>query len=529
MSQKRFSLLQDAFLLTAATLIVKILSTFYRIPFQNMVGDHGLYVYQQAYPFYALAMTLATYGFPVMISRLVAERSVTGTAKELEWFMNQSLRAMVYVSFLIGIVIFTGGPYFARWMGDASLVMPIQISALCYVFLPWVALSRGYFQGNNNMTPTAISQVVEQVVRVSFILVFTYVLFQRGASIYVIGSAATAGGVLSFVASSVVLALFFRKQKKRPFRIIRVKISMDIIKPFLVGSFAICISSLLYIFFQFVDAFTFVSLLQKEGVPLWKAQQLKGVYDRAQPFIQLGTVVSTAVSLAVVPLVTMLYTQRNMDELKGHAAYALKMSMFTSIAASVGLGCIIQPTNTMLYENAKGSFVLAILGISIIGNSIALTTAALLQGLGALQKPLQYAFIGVGAKILFNVLLIPIFHSVGAALATVCAFFITALLQWRALSRQLQCSLITFSYIQKLLRAAFVMAIALIVYTFLFEQIVRLSRLTASIEALTAVGIGAIFYIYIAMRQGALEANEWTLLPKGDKISRLINKFQKRR
>lgn len=529
MSQNRMTLMKGALLLTFATLIVKVLSAIYRIPLQNIVGDRGLYVYQQAYPFYALAMTLAVYGFPVMISRMVAERSVDEHKEEIFSFMRQTFRVMTYVSFTIGSVIFIFSPFLARLMGDEGLALPIKVSALCYLFLPFVSLGRGYFQGNHNMKPTALSQVIEQSIRVSFILGATYLLFQKGASIYIIGTAAIAGGVLSFAASSIVIGFFLFKQPLFTYRKKTPTLSKGTMQTFLIGSFAICISSLLYIFFQFIDAFTFVSLLQKQGYSLGDAQVLKGIYDRSHPLIQLGTVVSTALSLAVVPFVATLYKEQNIKKLNTHIVHALKMSLFTSIAASVGLICIIEPTNTMLYENEAGSVVLAILSIAIIGNSMALTTAGLLQGLGFIKEPLKYALIGVLVKVGLNILFIPLFHSNGAAFATILAFFVTGFLQWRALFQLVHVEFNFMLYVKKLLMAATVMGIILWIYTNLFETFIEPSRIAASFEALSAVAIGVIVYGYVAFRQQIIEPNEWALLPKGKKIEAYLNKIGKRR
>ena len=139
---------------------------------------------------------------------------------------------------------------------------------------------------------------------------------------------------------------------------------------------------MLLIFIQLADSLNLYSLLVDSGIGSEMAKELKGVYDRGQPLIQLGTVVATSMSLSLVPLITKEKIKRDAIALMGKIQLALKTSILVGVGATMGLWNIIKPTNRMLFENTDGSYVLAVLSTLILFASLIMTVTAILQGLG---------------------------------------------------------------------------------------------------------------------------------------------------
>lgn len=175
-SHNHKKIMQGAIVLSLAGVIVKILSAIYRVPFQNLVGNTGFYVYQQVYPIYGIGMTFALSGFPVFLSHLIAqEKTIT------------KQKAVMQKSFLIlsglGIVcfggLFFGGESIALLMGDKGLTSVVRMVSWMFLLMPFLVVSRGYFQGNFQVMPTAISQIMEQIVRISVILLVAFI-YSRG-------------------------------------------------------------------------------------------------------------------------------------------------------------------------------------------------------------------------------------------------------------------------------------------------------------------------------------------------------------
>src|SRR5690606_27341215 len=202
----------------------------------------------------------------------------------------------------------------------------------------------------------------------------------------------------------------------------------------------ICISALLLILFQLIDSFSVYSLLLTGGVDEVVAKQLKGIYDRGQPLIQLGTIVATSLSLSIVPLIASAKTRNDNSFIHEKVDLSLRLSIVVGIGASVGLACVLKPTNIMLYENNFGTNVLIIIGFSILFTSISQTVTAILQGIGQPTLPALSVVIGLIVKSILNILLVPSFETAGAAVATVIAFGVILFIQLVMLQKNLPTS-----------------------------------------------------------------------------------------
>ncbi len=141
------ALFRGAFILTLAALITKVLSAFYRIPFQNIVGDVGFYIYQQVYPFYGIAVALSTTGFPVVISKLYAEQKETGDEGRKRILLFLSFIYLQLFGFLCFIILYFGADLIARWMNDPHLAILLRVVSIVFLTFPIVSVLRGYFQG----------------------------------------------------------------------------------------------------------------------------------------------------------------------------------------------------------------------------------------------------------------------------------------------------------------------------------------------------------------------------------------------
>ncbi|MBA1394365.1 polysaccharide biosynthesis protein, partial [Lactobacillus sp. XV13L] len=163
--QKSQFLFQQTWILSVSSLITKVLSAFYRVPLQNLVGNRGFFVYQQVYPLYGLCTAVALTGLPMFVSQIIAEN-------KKHPFISQ--RLLVRAAFLLGVVgallLGVNATQLAILMGDRRLAPLILVLAGFYLLAPIEAVYRGIYQGHLQMLPTAISQVMEQVIRVGIII-----------------------------------------------------------------------------------------------------------------------------------------------------------------------------------------------------------------------------------------------------------------------------------------------------------------------------------------------------------------------
>jgi PST family polysaccharide transporter len=526
-------LFRGTLILTIAALLTKVLSAFYRIPFQNIVGDVGFYIYQQVYPFYGMVIVLSTYGFPVVISKLYAEEKLKkeqGNLKQLFYVSALFLFSFGLLSFLL---LYSRSEWLAHNMNDPQLAQLLRVISFVFLIMPIISLLRGFFQGAGEMVPTALSQVGEQFIRIITILATAIFLVQHHYSLYSVGVGAVFGSITGGVTSAIILFYFWLKKQSNLTLSGRFELrnSARIIKTLLVQALPICISSMLLIFIQLADSLNLYALLVQSGIGTELAKGLKGVYDRGQPLIQLGSVVATSMSLALVPLITKEKMEKNAVALKEKIRLALKTSILVGVGATMGLWSIIKPTNMMLFENAEGSGVLAVLTVIILLSSVILTVTAILQGLGHTLFP-ALAILGCFLlKYGLNVLLVPKLDTMGAAIASVLSLFLLLVVLLSRLHIMMGGFILSKRFYWMNGLAAFVMFLILHLFLYMTNFIYDLvdsDRIWASFQALIAVIIGGFTYVVVIIRANLLKEAELSYLPLGSKLMLFLPKGQKK-
>lgn len=526
------ALFRGAFILTIAALVVKILSAFYRIPFQNIVGDIGFYIYQQVYPIYGIAIVLSTTGFPVVISKLYAEQREKGNFDKSRLLLFTSFIYLQLFGFICFLILYFGANIIALWMNDPHLTILLRVVSIVYLTFPFVSLLRGYYQGIGDMVPTALSQVGEQTIRVLTILLLAYLFMQKGYSLYLVGGGAMFGSITGSMVSSIILFMFIwiRKEWKwiapsrGMFRTFAVD-AKEIIKALTLQGLMICLSGMLLILIQLADSMNLYSLLTDNGIDKESAKGLKGIFDRGQPLIQLGTVAATSLSLTLVPLITHERLSEKQSSLTDKVQLALKVSIVIGLGASAGLWAIIRPTNIMLFENDLGSTELGILGFVILFTSIILTIIAIMQGLSRLVFPALVVIVSFPIKYGLNMLLVPLLGTKGAAISTIITLaFVTLLLVVR-LKKLFAASLLSVRFLVTVPLATVAMVMFLKGYIMGTDMLLGnlgFERIGAAVQALSAVCLGGILFMVIIIRGRVFLETELALFPLGSRLIHLL-------
>ncbi|MCY7859005.1 putative polysaccharide biosynthesis protein [Bacillus sonorensis] len=511
---------QGAFVLSLAGILSKILSAVYRVPFQNIVGDVGFYIFQQVYPMIGISVMLVTSGFPVIISKLLNDFGAESQTKIIR--VSMLFISGVAISFFL--LLFAGAKGIAGLMGDPGLAEVIRAASYSYLLIPFVSIFRGYFQGNELMMPTAFSQIGEQMFRVAAILCFTWWLVNNGYTLYDAGAGAAFGSLVGGLTALFILGLCWIKRERNRSKGRAEAETKTILKQLCLYTVTICVTSLMMILIQLVDALNLYSLLAGQGMDEMEAKHTKGVYDRGQPLLQLGTVFAAGIATALVPSLTKAKKQQEMTAVQEKTQYSLKMSLVIGIGAAMGLSCILEPVNVMLFKNSEGTAALQIFSVSIFFASLAMTITAVLQGFGDTVYPAVAVLAGFFFKIVLNVVLIPVLGIAGAALATVISFAAVAGLNLFRLKRT---GLIRFSdcRIGGMFISALIMSAVLIIWLYTFEAVIpHEGRWISAIESLTAVFIGGAVFLYSILKCRVFSDKELELVPFGNKLITLNKK-----
>ncbi|PAV28569.1 low temperature requirement protein B [Virgibacillus profundi] len=506
-------LVKGALLLTLAGLISKVLSAGYRIPLQNLTGDIGFYIYQQVYPILGIAMILALYGFPSAISKMTIELKEKGESISLKGFFIPIFLILLAVNGAIFLFLFLNAESLALWVGDVNLTHTYRFAAFTFLLIPFTALLRGFFQGEYEMKPTAFSQVGEQFVRV-FIIIFAavYVVI-KNQSLYTIGQAAALASIVGGGTAILILGLFFVKRK--PITDEQFEIPWNYyVRTLLTLGIVAALNHMVLLVIQFADAFTLIPNLMTFGLSKLEAMEAKGVFDRGQPLIQLGTVLGSSFALALIPSISKQKLNHNPTQFYQYIRGTMLFSFYLAIGATVGLIVIFPEANTLLYQNDKGTINLQIIILAIFLCSIAITASSILQGLGYIKRTAGFILIAFFVKWIGNQIMVPLFGITGAAIATVFSLFLLCTVVLFELKRKLP-DLKFFQRINwwALIKATLAMVIYILITDYFFSTAIAQSRLNLLVYVIVIAITGGLIYIFSLLKGRAFTALELRMLP----------------
>lgn len=515
----------SAALLSAAALIAKVLSAFYRVPLQNLAGDLGFYVYQQVYPLYGIGMTFALNGLPVFISRLVAEKS----AAERPALVRQLHTILVGVSLaaFLGFQLTAG--LIARAMGDSGLTPMIQAVAWMYLFMPTLALGRGYYQGTLDMTPTAVSQVIEQTLRVLVIILAAwYYHIHTDWGYYTMGTFAMTGATVGAIGAALTL---WHYRRADPFwHSVRLATPDNdwrgLTRRLLLQGGSICLFAAALILFQLVDSFTVARTLQKIGNPPIMARELKGIYDRGQPLVQLGLVLSSAFGTTLVPNLTRALQQGSRVRIQRLATEVTHISLLFSVAATGGLIALLPWINQLLFGDREQLITLALYLGAIVLVAMINTYNAILQSVGNYRAATYGLLIGIALKAALTGPLIRLFGLPGASLATLIGLAVVWWIIFNQMPSLIRIAVSTRAFGTRLLRVTVPMMAGAWLTALLVQGRLGTGRLASIGITASGIIVGLALFLFLALRFHLLTIREWLVLPFGRGMLHLMQRFQ---
>lgn len=516
--------MKGAAMLTIAAIIVKLLSAVYRVPFQNLVGDEGFYIYQQVYPFIGIITTWTSFGFAVALSKILSDYKASGKANAAPRIREIALIYIGFISILFFLFLFFGANFLAEAMGDVGLSSLLKAGAYVILLMPLLAVLKGDFQSGGRMEPVAYAQIVEQVVRVSVILVGTWIVVSSSLDLYKAGSMAMYGAVAGELAGVLFLSFIYWKTYGRnnsTNKNVDVRF-WTIVKDLTMLSISASISALLFLLLQLVDSFTVFQLLLESGMEKQQAMEKKGIYDRGQPLVQLGIVIASTLSLAIVPLVA-----HRMNTEKGRTAIPFmqltyRVAFTFSVAAALGLIIVLPFVNEMLFQTRDESFTLMVFSLQIVWMSLILTLMAMLQGSGKVKLPTLFLLVGVCSKWLLNGMLIPTYGVLGAAVAGNISLAIVFVLMLTYFKKSWKVRFASFAFYKGIAISSVMMIVCLTVYilvadTILFDWLS--SRMQSVAISLSAVTLGGTIFLVMLAKRRVIAEKEWFLLPFGRRMA----------
>lgn len=401
-------------ILAIASILVRIIGMIYRVPLTGIIGTEGNGYYTSAYNIYTLLLILSSFSMPVAISRIVSENMV----KQQYANTDRVLRAAFVYATVIGFVMFSalwfGAGAIADWLQKPYCQFALKALAPTVWIMAYLGILRGYFQGSGTMVPTAVSQILEQILN-AFVSVFAaYLLFGRGETAnllysdteygYAFGAAGGAIGTGAGALTALVFFLFlFAAQHKYMKRRVR-RDQTGVVQSYgeiamLLGAtmIPILISSTVYNISSVLDDYIFSNLMNYLG----QAQQLVsqwGVFGEYHILFNIPVALANALSSSLIPSLTRAVAEHNRRQMVSRIRYAIRFTMLIAIPATVGLCVLADPISRLLFP---GKDVALLIRLTMVGAlavaffSLSTISNAILQGLGHMDIPLKNALVSL--------------------------------------------------------------------------------------------------------------------------------------
>ncbi len=428
---RRGTVWQGAFWLSIGSFVSKLIGAVYRIFLPRVLGDYGVGLFQMAYPLYAVLLAISINGIPTALSKQTAEKISRGDTAGAEALGAWAQVALGAVGVVLAAAMEMSAPWIARTLfSETAATLSIRALAPALGFVAIEASFRGYFQGQQEMAPTAVSQILEQIVRVAVMFPMALLLLPRG--VVVAAAGATLGAPVG--AGIGVGYLLWRRMHHRPrFRLTRPIPVRDLIRLFLVA-LPMSFSGLLFPLMLLADSMFVPLRLTMTGFTMEQATaQFGRLSGEAMPLVNLTMVVGAALAVSLVPAVARSIAGGNRAEAGRRVAVATHLVWLVGLPMSGGLIILAQPLTRLLYGESGAGGALEILAIGATVLAIQQILGSSLQAAGHGWIPVKNLVIGAMVKfgLTWWLTAIPGLGIRGAAIGTVTAGVITAYANWR--------------------------------------------------------------------------------------------------
>ncbi len=500
--------------MTAGSITSRILGAIYIIPWVTWFGiysNQANAAYAQGYNIYNMFITIATAGIPSAISKMVAHYNGLNQANMSRKLYRAGITVAIVSGIICAAIMMVGAPLFAK--GDKTVTPVIRSLSWAILVIPWMSITRGYLQGYSWMAPSAMSQFVEQLFRVIYMLSATYLIMKLGSGNWVHAvTQSTFAAFIGAIGSVAVLGWSYLRhlgemkemsdraepltQDVSAFRLI-----LDIVYqaiPFIIIESGITI-------FQLVDQYTFDPMMKAVGhFTHYQLDVLYALFSfNANKLYMIVISLAAAMAVTAIPLLAEARVQDDQQEMRDQISNILMLFYFVMIPASLGLSALAQPIYTVFYRyDPAGVTMLKFAAYISITLGLYTVAAAMMQGISENMRMMKFLVIGLVIKLVIQFPLIWLFKGVGPLLATGLSMTVINYLILHSFNEEFRLpfhqmakdtnQILLFSLIMYAVTAALVMVVNLFTSPY--------GRFAAALTMVVGVILGGGIYAYLSLR-----------------------------
>ena len=530
--QKQNTMFGGVAVLAVGIAIVKLIGALFKIPLFNVLGESGATDFNNAYAIYSVLLTISTAGLPVALSKTVSEAHTLGRHNQKQKVFRVALTAFLTMGLVSFGVMWFGAGRLAGLMNNSHAAPGIMALAPAVVCVGCLSAFRGYAQGHMNMTPTAVSQIMEALCKLFLGLGLAAAVMWGGFSFIPEGERTSfaAAGAITGVTVGTVLALVYMTvnylNTRRQTRLAGTDApdsSGSIFARLMKIAVPITLSTSLVPIINVLDNSLVLGQLQDAlGMTEEASRALYGNYAVAVSLHNLPGSFMTAFTAAIIPAVSAALARRDRNGAAGITGSVLRITALLAMPMGVGLMVMAGPIMRLLYPGYDVSItgpLLAIAGPAAICVCLVLVSNSVLQAYGHVNLPIVTTLIGGGVKILsnYNLVAIPEVNIYGAPMGLLLCYGVTLLLNLVLLRRTAQ-GIGSYAKIfgKPLLASAVMGGAAWAVYGLCGGLLGNALALAA------AIGAAVVVYLILVLMLRAVSREDVMLMPKGEKIAKIL-------
>ncbi|EKN64616.1 stage V sporulation protein B [Neobacillus bataviensis LMG 21833] len=504
--------LKGTFILLIAGFVTRVLGFIYRIVLARSIGEEGVGLYMMAYPTFILMVTITQLGLPVAISKNIAEAEARKDYAEIKKILVVSLAITVGLSIIITPALFFMAPILSTTLfTDQRTYWPLIAIAPALPIIAVSSVIRGYFQGRQNMRPSAISQILEQIVRITLIATATKTFLPFGVEYA--AAAAMGASVLGELLSLLYLVTTFKLKKrfrlrkgffqyvhkgKRTFKEL-MEIALPTMGSRMIGSIA-----------WFFEPIVVAHSLAIAGVIAVNAtKQYGSLTGYAMPLLMLPSFITFSLSTALVPAISEANSRNDLKLIEYRLQQALRFVFLSGGLAVIVLYVLADPLMQLMYGSTKGAYFIRIMAPFFLFYYYQGPLQAVLQALNLARAAMINSLIGAVVKtaVIFLLASQPSFGITGVAIGILVGFVLVTILHFATVLKK-----VTFSiYIRDYLIGFLVMGVSGWLGYWVFENTLINGHL--AVRVITTVFAMAISYFLMLVVFRLIKKEELTRIP----------------
>lgn len=541
--KKNSSFLMQGIILAAAGIITRLIGIAYRIPVNNILGDEGQGFYGCAFSIYNIALLLTSYSLPLAVSKLVSARVSKKEYKNAMRIFKGALLFAIIVGAVVGIIVFAGAEFIAGEIMSLKLsAYALRVLAPGLFIVAVMGVVRGFFQGMGTMVPTALSQIVEQIVNAIVSIIGASYLLEMGKKVkeakentsvpYAYGAAGgtlgtVSGALIGLIFLILVMMLFYPTLKRRVQKDKTKNLEGygDIYSVLLLTIAPVILSTAIYNISETLDQGIFSNIMVAQEHTEKETAELLGMFTgKYNTLINIPLAVANALGASLIPSLTATVASGTKKQIHAKINMVIRFVMMIAIPCAVGFLVLAEPILDLLYNGniEIPARMLQLGAITVIFYCLSTVTNAILQGINKMTTPVKHGAISLVIHLIGLYIMLVFFKwEIYAVVAGNIIFSLSmCILNARALKQAVR-------YQQEIKRTFLIplgasAIMGVITFTTYFLIKIALPNAMATILALA---FAVLVYGICLLKFGALTADEVVALPKGASIYKLLVKL----